>query len=69
VVIPAFSNHQPADTPVITAYACRFMITSAFANAAGTNTCGTVAKAGTSMATPVVAGNAAIVRQYFVEAW
>lgn len=29
------------------------------------NTCGTTFKAGTSMATPVIAGNAALVRQYF----
>ena len=38
-------------------------------SAASTTTCGEVFLSGTSMATPLVAGHAALVRQYFTEGW
>eukprot|EP00887_Chlorella_sp_A99_P001740 scaffold19.g1740.t1 len=44
-------------------------VVSAKVGLTGTNTCGTTTMAGTSMATPVVAGSAALVRQYYLDGW
>ncbi len=41
------------------------MSADAYAEGSNSNTCATISKAGTSMATPVAAGNAALIKQYF----
>ena len=67
--LPYFSSIGPAPDgrtkPDVTAPG--FSITSANANFAGNSaeTCSTTIKAGTSMATPVTAGTAALILQYF----
>ena len=67
--LPSFSSIGPAPDgrtkPDVTAPG--FSITSAKANPEGNSleTCSTTGKAGTSMATPVTAGTAALILQYF----
>ena len=67
--LPSFSSIGPAPDgrtkPDVTAPG--FSITSANANLEGNSaeTCSTTSKAGTSMATPVTAGTAALILQYF----
>ncbi|RYG70070.1 hypothetical protein EON64_01190, partial [archaeon] len=67
--VAPFSGNGPAIDgrlkPDITGPGYNIYSAKARSEGSDTNSCDTVSKMGTSMATPVVAGNAALVRQYF----